>query len=228
MGKLVSVLGGSGTGKTTSIRNLPPEKTLLINIAGKEIPIPGSDDKYKTKEKVSQGETHNRIDTSNPASIEKWLEAANSPDSPFEYVIIDDTQYLMSFEFMRRIKETGWDKFQDIALHFYDVIQKARHMRDDMFVFMMGHVSEKEDGMKGLKTIGKATDQYINPEGLCTMILQTKVFPEEENPTDRYKFMTQTDGERVCRTPMGMFDDVHIPNDLKMIADRMKEYYSKE
>lgn len=226
MSKLTAILGPSGTGKTTSIRNLPPQKTLIINIAGKEIPVPQSDDNFKTKETAGTNEISNRVDTSSPAKIQSVLKAANRDSSPFKYIIIDDTQYLMSFEFMDRIKENGWDKFVDIASHFFDVIQKARGMRDDLFIFLMGHIADKDDGIKGLKTVGKATDQYINPEGLCTMILQTEVFPEEKEVSERYKFMTQADGNKVCRTPMGMFDDMYIPNDLKMVADRMEEYYS--
>lgn len=225
MSKLVSVLGPSGTGKTSAIRNLPPEKTFLINIAGKEIPIPHSDEKYRTKERAGEEKLHNRVDTNSPSKIESWLKRANGKSSPFKYVIIDDIQYLMSFELMRRIKETGWDKFQDIALHFFDVIQQARDMREDLFIFMMGHVAEKDDEMLGLKTVGKAIDQYIHPEGLCTVILQTAVLQEKEEIEERFRFITQTDGKRTARTPMGMFEDMYIPNDLKMVADRMEEYY---
>lgn len=224
MARTVGVLGPSGTGKSSSMRNLDHENTLLINIAEKEVPLPNSKEKYKKKEWTSKGEAHNRVDTHSSNKIEKVLKAADK-SGDFKNVVIDDIQYLMSFEFMQRIKEKGWDKFQDIALHFYNVIQKTRELRDDMNVFFLGHISEKDDGLKGLKTVGKATDQYLNPEGLFTMILQTDVFMEEDNLSDRYKFMTQSDGERICRTPMGMFDSMHIPNDLQLVVERMEEYY---
>lgn len=224
MARTVGVLGPSGSGKSTSMRNLDHERTLLINIAGKEIPIRDSKKKYKKKDWVSESETHNRVDTHRPKKIQSILSAADKSGN-FKNVIIDDVQYLMSFEFMQRIKETGWDKFQDIALHFYEVIQKTRQLRDDMNVFFMGHIAEKDDGLKGLKTVGKATDQYLNPEGLFTMIFQTEIFMEEEDLSERFKFMTQSDGDRVCRTPRGMFDSMYIPNDLQLVVKRMEEYY---
>jgi len=226
MSRAVGILGPSGTGKSTSYRNLDPEKTYLINIAGKEIPFPASESKYITKDQVDDNEFHNRRDTHDPKEIEVVLRAIDQKQTHFKNVIIDDIQYLMSFEFMSRIKEKGWDKFQDVALNFFNVIQAARHMRSDLNVFFMGHIAEKDDGMKGLKTVGKATDQYTNPEGLFTMILQTEVFPEREDPSERYMFMTRTDGNRVCRSPLGMFKDTYIPNDLKLVVDRMDEYYS--
>lgn len=222
MARTIGVLGPSGTGKTTSMRNLDHNETLLINIAAKEVPLPDSEEKYRKREWIDDSETHNRVDTHRPAAIEKILKNASGE---FRNVVIDDVQYLMSFEFMERIKETGWDKFQDIALHFYQVIQEARAMDDKMNIFLLGHIAEKEDDLKGLKTVGKATDQYINPEGLFTMILQTEVFMEEEDLSQRYKFMTQSDGERVCRTPMGMFEDMYIPNDLQLVVDKMEDYY---
>lgn len=224
MARTIGVLGPSGTGKSSSMRNLDHDNTLLINIAGKEVPLPNASKKYRKKDQVSDNETHNRVDTHNPNVIENVLSAADK-SGDFKNVVIDDIQYLMSFEFMQRIKEKGWDKFQDIALHFYNVIQETRQLRDDMNVFFMGHIAEKDDGLKGLKTVGKATDQYLNPEGLFTMIFQTEVFMEEDEMSERYKFMTQSDGERVCRTPMGMFDDMFIPNDLQLVVERMEEYY---
>lgn len=224
MARTIGVLGPSGTGKSSSMRNLNHQRTLLINIAGKEVPIPNAVEKYKKKDQVSEDEAHNRVDTHKPKVIENVLAAADKSGN-FDNVVIDDIQYLMSFEFMQRIKEKGWDKFQDIALHFYNVIQKTRQLRDDMNVFFMGHIAEKDDGLKGLKTVGKATDQYLAPEGLFTMIFQTEVFMEEEDLSERFKFMTQSDGERVCRTPMGMFDSMFIPNDLQLVVERMEEYY---
>lgn len=226
MARAVGVLGPSGSGKTTSMRNLDHKRTLLINIASKDVPLPDAAEKYKKKDWVGEGETHNRVDTHRPQKVESVLKAADK-SGDFKNVVIDDVQYFMSFEFMQRIKEKGWDKFQDIALHFYNVIQMTRQLRDDMNVFFLGHTAEKDDGLQGLKTVGEATDQYMKPEGLFTMILQTEVFMEEEDLSERYKFMTQSDGERVCRTPMGMFDKMFIPNDLQLVVERMEEYYGR-
>jgi len=134
--------------------------------------------------------------------------------------VIDDFQYVLSFQYMDRALENGWDKFTEMGVSIFDVINNARQMRDDLMIVFLSHSADKSDashGMEGFKTIGKMLDKHVDLEGLFNIILFS------ERVDGEYRFLTQTDGERIARSPMGMFDE-RIPNDLGMVVDRIREY----
>lgn len=217
MSQLALVIGGPGDGKTAAARTLDPRSTFFISISGKRLPWQGSAQDYK--------EGKNYLETASPNKISSVLQKVDKKGKKYKTIVIDDVQYLMSFEFMDRIKEKGWDKFSDIAYNFFQVLQEARDLRDDLVIFVICHTDVKKDGRIGLKTVGNATDQYVVPEGLTTLVLHTEYFEEEEDEKDRYQFRTQRGSEKVARSPMGMFDGLFIPNDLGMIRETIDEYY---
>jgi hypothetical protein len=137
----------------------------------------------------------------------------------------------MSFEFMDRAQESGWDKFTEIGLHAFDVIQKATSLRGDQKVFILAHEETEKSGIKTrrkIKTIGKMLDDKINLEGLFTIVVFTEIRPQEEDIQERYKFSTQTDSESTAKAPMGMFDEKYIPNDLQFMAEKINDFYGIE
>jgi hypothetical protein len=127
----------------------------------------------------------------------------------------------MSNEFMRRAKEVGFQKFTDIGLGAFKIIEKSNKVREDINVFILSH-SEVKNGVSKLKTIGEMTDKTIVMEGRCTIVLHTLV---EDN---KYKFVTQNNGYFLAKSPMGMFEENIIDNDLKYVSEKINQYYNDD
>ena len=199
MGVPVLILGESGSGKSASMRNFKPGEVGIINVSGKPLPF---QNQLKT------------VNTDNYEDIVKTIIAAKA-----KALVIDDAQYLMANEFMRTAKVTGYQKFTDLALNFWKLIQVViNNLPPDKIVYFLAHVERDANGNEKMKTIGKLLDE-ITIEGLFTIVLKTVV-------QDRhYQFATQTNGQDTVKTPMGMFDDLLIENDLKMVDSTIREYY---
>ena len=200
MGVPVLILGESGSGKSASMRNFKPGEIGIINVSGKPLPFRNN---LKT------------VNTDSYEDIVKTIIAAKA-----KALVIDDAQYLMANEFMRTAKVTGYQKFTDLALNFWKLIQVViNNLPPDKIVYFMAHVERDANGNEKMKTIGKLLDEKITIEGLFTIVLKTVV-------QDRhYQFATQTNGQDTVKTPMGMFDDLLIENDLKMVDSTIREYY---
>lgn len=200
MGVPVLILGESGSGKSASMRNFKPGEIGIINVSGKPLPFRNN---LKT------------VNTDNYEDIVKTIIAAKA-----KALVIDDAQYLMANEFMRTAKVTGYQKFTDLALNFWKLIQVViNNLPPDKIVYFLAHVERDANGNEKMKTIGKLLDEKITIEGLFTIVLKTVV-------QDRhYQFATQTNGQDTVKTPMGMFSDLLIENDLKMVDSTIREYY---
>lgn len=200
MGIPVLIIGESGSGKSTSLRNFSPEEIGVINVSGKPLP-------FRTK--------INSINTDNYTVIEGALKKARTKS-----LVIDDCQYLMANEFMRSAKITGYQKFTDIALNFWTLIQVIiKELPADVIVYCLGHIERDANGNEKFKTIGKMLDEKITVEGLFTIVLKTLV------QDGRYLFTTQTNGSDTVKSPMGMFNTPIIDNDLKMVDQTIRNYY---
>jgi len=205
------ILGESGTGKSTSLRNLDPAKTLLIQSLRKPLPFKAAGWKVHNGH---QGSTGNIFVTDNAAKIEGLMRR-----SPHEVVVIDDFQYILANEFMRRSDEKGFDKFTEIGRHAWDILKAATELADDRRVYIMCHTASDDLGKVKMKTIGKLLDEKITPEGMVTIVLRTAV------RDGTYLFTTQNSGNDTCKSPLGMFDDMVIDNDLAVVDDTICSYY---
>lgn len=204
------VLGASGTGKSTSLRNLEPAKTLLIQCINKPLPFRATEWKPCTKENPSG----NVLRTSNPASILRAMQASKQ-----EIIVIDDYQAVMVNELMARSTEKGYDKFTDIAKGAWEVFNMAGKLEEHRRVYILAHTQSDEFGAIRMKTVGKMVDNTLVPEGYFTIVLRTEVI------NGQYLFATQTNGQDCCKSPMGMFDEQHIPNDLQAVDQAIAEFY---
>lgn len=203
MGIPILILGESGTGKSASMRNLNAEDCLLIQALKKPLPFRSS----AWKRFVIN-------------SWENMIAGINRAKSMGKgVVIIDDFQYLMADEFMRRSGERGFDKFTEIGLHAYEVIKAAQNCDDDLRVYILSHVETNDIGKTKCKTIGKLLDEKITVEGMFTIVLRTHV----EN--GRYQFSTQNNGSDTVKSAMGLFGSQYIDNDLASIDKQICEYY---
>jgi hypothetical protein len=220
MSTAILVMGESGTGKSTSIRTLSSEKTFVINVLGKPLPFQSFKKDYKKLFKDNVGTLiGNYIETDSPSYIIKILDGIDKNMNNIKNIIIDDYQYVMCNEFMRTALEKGYEKFTRIGLNAWNIIDKASKLREDISVFFLSHSETDNFGKSKCKTIGKMLDDKITLEGMFTTVLHSMVI--EGN----YKFLTQNDGFHIAKSPMGMFADNIIDNDLGFVVKKMNEYY---
>ena len=202
MGIGVLILGHSGSGKSTSMRNCAADRFGVINVQGKPLP-------FRTELKTYN--TDNYIDIINA------LRQSKTPS-----IVIDDSQYLMSHEFMYRANEKGYDKYAQIGANFFQLLETIRKMPDDRIVYLMHHIELDDAGREKAKTVGKMIDNYIVVEGCFTIVLKAVA------TSDGYFFRTKTNGADAVKAPLGMFEEEQIENDLLKIDDIIREYYGKE
>lgn len=227
MARTILTIGESGSGKTTALRTLNPKESFLINSAGKDLPWQGWKKDWFPYDKASK--------TGNMLSLNSydWKLRTNhtigmlgsiSNMENVKVAVIDDVQYLMSYEFMERAKEQGWQKFTDIGQNMFNIIKAAERLRDDQTVIFLCHsTDEYYDGGRRtkIKTIGKMLDEKITVEGMFTIVLLAVA--EDTNEGIKYQFITKNDGTTTAKSPEGMFP-MKIPNDFKYVLDRIEEY----
>lgn len=197
----VLILGQSGTGKSYSMKNFNEDEICLISVQKSLLPF-----RKKFTETVV---------------TDKYSEIINAMKATKKKVIIiDDTQYLMCNEFMRRATERGYDKFTEIAQNFWSlVVQEVNNLPSDVIVYLLCHTATDENGVEKMKTIGKLVDEKITPEGLFTIVLKTAV------SDGNYAFVTQNNGKDTVKSPEGMFTTYAINNDLKYVDEKIRNYY---
>lgn len=194
------ILGESGTGKSASLRNFSQDEIGVINVCGKPLPF-----RNQIKD----------LKTDNYMAIEKALKASSK-----KAAVIDDCQYLMANEYMRQAKVTGYQKFTDIAQNFWMLVQVViRELPEDVIVYFLGHIERDQNGNEKFKTIGKMLDEKITVEGMFTVVLKTSI------QDGRYLFSTRNSGNDTVKSPIGLFDESYIDNDLKAVDTAIREYY---
>lgn len=213
MGIAVMIGGESGSGKSTSLRNINPDDSILIQAVNKPLPFRSSHWKPLGYEKGK-----GTVDvTDDYGRICKLIQTTRT--SGKSIIIIDDSQYLMANEFMRRSDEKGYDKFNDIGRHYWDVITAAQNAPDHVRVYFLSHIQTDEFGSSRIKTIGKMLDDKITVEGLFTIVLRAKTDGES------FHFVTKNSGKDTVKAPMGMFDQQLIDNDLSAVDKVICDYY---
>lgn len=221
----ILLLGESGTGKSSSLRNLDPKETFIISTTSKPFPWRGWKKQY-TKFDPKSNPDGNWYQTSKSSNILKIVKYVNAKRPEVKVIVLEDVQYSMSFEFMDRRNELGYQKFTDIGGDFTDLLRSADSLRDDLKLVFIAHSENVGDSMNPhytLKTIGKLLNDKITPEGVFTYIFHTSVQPGDGD-TMSYKFLTNNDGDHVAKTPMGMFNELYIDNDLAEIIKVIDEY----
>ena len=224
MAQSVLVIADSGTGKSTSIRNLLPKETFIINIANKPLPFKGWKKNYVNISK--ENPKGNMTSASSANGIIKAMMHVNDKMPHINTLVIDDWQYMSSFEYFDRANEKGYDKFTQIAANLAQVAKMPKDMRDDLTIFFLTHSEDSTDinGHRKVKakTIGKMIDNTLTLEGLFSIVLFGRVKKNEDSL--EYGFDTQNNGENTCKSPMGMFEDSFIPNDLQFVKDCITTY----
>lgn len=203
MGQAVLIIGESGTGKSASLRNFEMGEVTYFNVAGKPLPF--------------KGKFIREVDGDSYRQIKKGLKELETP-----VAVIDDCQYLMANEYMRRSDERGYDKFTEIAKNFWELITMVSELPFDKVVYFLSHIDTDVNGKEKIKTIGKLLDEKITVEGLFTIVLKTKV------QDGKFSFSTQNNGNDTVKSPIGMFNANEIDNDLKNVDTVIREYYEMD
>ena len=200
MGIPVFVLGASGAGKSSSLRNFSPDETGVFNVAGKPLP-------FRQKLKI--------VNNAGYDVIQSVL-----GQSSLNCYVIDDSQYLLAFDLFDKAEEKGYDKFTQMAVRFQRLIRFIQtRTPDDCVVYFLHHSEMGGDGILKAKTIGRMLDEKLTLEGLSSIVLMAKA------DQDGYRFVTQGRGVSTAKTPMGMFEEAEIDNDLKKVDDAIRAYY---
>ena len=193
------IYGQSGTGKSTSLRNFADDEVAVINVSGKPLPF------------------RNKLTTYDTDSYTKISSALGKIER--KSIVIDDATYLMVNEFMRTAKVAGYQKYTDMAVNFNSLVAQASQLENDKIVYFLGHSDLKDDGTEHFKTIGKMLDNYVTVEGKFTIVLKTVV------QDGKYYFSTHNSGQDTVKSPLGMFEDNYVDNDLKAVDTIIREYY---
>lgn len=200
MGIPVLILGESGSGKSASLRNFEPNDVSIFNVAAKPLPFRK---KLPTMATADYGTICQSIQKSQKKAF-----------------VIDDSQYLLCFESFAKAKETGYGKYTDMALHFYNLVQFViRQTPPDVIVYFLHHTeTDSNTGKVKAKTMGKMLDNQLTLEGLFAIVLMCHTDGKKHN------FITQSDGVTTAKSPMEMFP-AEIDNDLKAVDQAIRAYY---
>ena len=202
MGIPVLILGESGSGKSTSLRNFDPNEIGVFNVGGKPLP-------FRKKMKVINGATYNTI-----------MKEFQKPN--FKKYVIDDAQFLMSDQYFDNINTSdNFGLFKLIGCNFRGLIKFViDQMPNDVIVYFLQHVEMSPTGIIKAKTMGKLLDEKDTIEGRCAIVLLCK------SEKSKHFFVTQSEGVSTAKSPMDMFDSLEIDNDLKMVDQTIREYWN--
>lgn len=215
MSKVIGVMGESGSGKTTAMRTLDPKSTFYIDCDGKGLSWKGWRDQYNEKNR-------NYWKTDDAKTVRAILENINSKENYkcVKAVVIDTLNGIMVADEVRRMKEKGYDKWQDLAQCIWTLLDYSYSLRDDLTVIMVCHsqTQKEDDGytFTRIKTSGKKLDKLCIESKLTTVL-------HAEAKDGNYIFHTSAMNS-TAKTPLGAFDNDEIPNDMKAVLDALKEY----
>lgn len=219
MSNTVLVIGQSGSGKSTSLRTLNPETTFIINVLDKPLPFRTFRKDYQAFTK--ENPKGNYFSSDDWSMIVRCIERISTDRPDITTLVIDDWQYILAYEFMRRVSEKGFDKFSELANHGWSTINACLNTRSTLTTFILAHSDIDNTGRSKCKTIGKMLDEKITIEGLFTTVLHSRVVDGQ------YLFQTQYDGEFLAKSPMAMFEEFLIPNDLQKVKEAVETYYNE-
>lgn len=206
MAEKILIMGESGTGKSTSLRNFNPDEVAIVNPVGKPLPFRG---KFHTLNSVTDS-----------VKIIEFMK--DSVKEGKKIIVVDDFQYILSIPYMNRIKEAGWDKWNDFGSNYFEIIDVCAELPDDVTVYYLTHTETLDNGITTIKLIGKLLREKITIEGLFTIVLRTQVID------GKYYFLTQNSGKDTVKSPIGMFGSYAIDNDLKYVDKKIRNYYQMD
>lgn len=215
MSKVIGIMGESGSGKTTAMRNLDPATTFYIDCDKKGLSWKGWRSQY-------QYEKHNYMATDQISTVSQLLNKISTQENmkQIKVVVIDTLNGLMVADEVRRMKEKGFDKWQDLAQCVWELLDSLYTFRDDLTIIVLCHsqTQKEDDGytFTRIKTSGKKLDK-LNVESKLTTVLYAVA------KEDGYVFVTHAHNS-TAKTPLGAFEQDEIPNDIVNVLKALEEY----
>lgn len=206
MGIPVLIIGKSGSGKSTSLRNFGEKELALINVISKPLPF--------------RKKFESTINTDDYLTIMKKIYSTEKKS-----IVIDDSGYLITNQFMNNHSKVGggnavFNLYNDLGDKYWSLIEFVKNkLPEDKIVYFNMHEEKNDFGDIRPKTIGKLLDDKVCIEGMFTIVLRCM------NDNNKHYFTTQSNGQDVAKTPLGMFEDNEIDNDLKLVDTTIREYY---
>lgn len=195
----VLLIGKSGSGKSASMRNFKKEEIAIVNVLGKPLPF------------------KNDLNAPKCDNYQTILNSIEKTDK--KTIVIDDANYLITTEFMSKSSIKGFDKYNELANNFWNLIQGIKNIKGGKVVFIIMHEDTDEEGNVKPKTIGKLLDDKVNVQGMFTVCIRSMF----EN--GNYIFRLKNNGQDCVKTPIGMFNDEEMENDLKKVDEIVRDYY---
>ena len=195
----VLLIGQSGSGKSTSLRNFKGEEVAVVNVLGKPLP-------FKSDIKAGKCDNYDVI-----------LKAIK--ETPKKTIVIDDANYLITNEFMNKSSVKGFDKYNEMGNNFFNLINGIKSIEGGKTVYLIMHEDTDENGNVKPKTIGKLLDDKVNIQGMFTICIRSMF------DNGNYIFRLKTNGQDCVKTPFGMFESESMENDLKEFDKVVREYY---
>lgn len=217
MAIVTSIIGKSGSGKTRSISSIKNiDEMMIIRPSKKPFPFKN---KFKQWDKGSaKGQFFYTNQTDAAIAVMKKMDEVGK-----KIIIVEDSTFFMTDYFMETALERGFDKFNQLALNYYNLLKAAEDLSEDVRVYFINHIDEDINGYMKVKTIGKLLDEKIDIPSLLTIVLQSTIF---EN---KHKFQTNKKSNMdIAKSPEEMFEDLYIDNDLQSVDNAIIEYYGIE
>lgn len=229
MARRVLIVGEPGSGKSTSVSQLNPKETFIINVAGKDLPFNHKGYEYCNQDPSVPPTKGNLIETSDADHIIKVMRFVSNERPDIKNIIIDDWQYVSAEEFMNKIDVKGFDKFNKMGKHVWDMANIPKSLREDLTVFYLTHSETVRDEISGVykskaKTLGKVVDNVVTLEGMFSIVLFTDSKKTKDNKITKY-FITNSDNTTTAKSPRGMFEEIEVPNDLNYVKEQIDEFY---
>lgn len=222
MSKIIGIMGESGSGKTTAMRNLPPEKTFYIDADRKGLSWKGWRESYNKDNK-------NYLRSDNPAVILGVLEKLQHPpvqkegtvlQFPFDYIVIDTINGIMVGDEMRRMKEKNYDKWTDLAQAIWNILDYANNMDDKFTVIVIAHSETVMDdngySLTRIRTSGRKLSKIVLESKMTTVLLA-------KAKAGKYVFETKAQNS-TAKSPMGAFEEAEIDNDIVPVLKALEDY----
>lgn len=221
----ILVYGASGMGKSYAMRNLDPADTFIICSDRKDLPFKGSKKKYqwiRDESGATSFQQSNYFESKEPQTILKALKKIEA-ESPCSLVVLDTLTHVIVDYFMGRALEKGFDRFNEMAKHVYDVLDYMQRMTKDVIV--IGH-SDGNDGNSKVRTIGKMLDEKVDIPSLFSIVLMPEILRDDYSAS--YYLKTQSDGNNSAKSPVDMFPDYRIPSDYNYVMECIRAYENDE